>query len=388
VVAVSFENVPRLKEECLRLIQERLRKLALYVTALLDHLPVAHQLEKDLSEHTTKEYHRLLTTFGELLDFDDLKPEVFQSFREIGNAVMFLRNLSEVLEIRGQSEFMNLSPLLGLVPDSKQADKRLYQKHAPVMKAYKRLASAVDRRAVKDLPVVANSVFDIVFSANSQPAVDAEDTSLFAECMERVKGLFHDLDLYNRWAPSHSQSAGTLAANKENKSFFRLWSALVFLFCVEDVPSEDDEDRKESEVEISNEEEFGHGFAAAGALVLHLLRQKHAFQLIDHATHMLKVISGTRAKYSLAFAKLDTTDKLDAHMLSEEGLDVDDDGNLPDEVSHFVNNARTLHELHDEYFHFLESNVSADKAWGEHEQKGEGDNAAAAPLKIFHPPRQ
>ena len=158
----------------------------------------------------------------------------------------------------------------------------------------------------------------------------------------------------------------------------------MFLFCVEDLPNEGEEDRNDVEIEVSNEEEFGHGFAVAGALVLHLLRQKHAFHLSDHATHMLKVITGTRAKYSLAFAKQDITEKLDAHMISEEGLDHDDDGNLPEEVSHFIENARSVCELHEEYFDFFEANVPADRASGEHKSEGESSQHQ---LKVFHPPR-
>jgi hypothetical protein len=123
---VGYSHMQRLVDAIMQMISERLQKLSLYVSALLDHLPVEHNVDKDLSEHATKEYRRLFSTFEDLLDFDDLKPEVFQSFREIGNAVVFIRNLSEALETAAQSEFINLSPLLGLVPDSKQTDKRLY----------------------------------------------------------------------------------------------------------------------------------------------------------------------------------------------------------------------------------------------------------------------
>jgi cytoplasmic FMR1 interacting protein len=341
----------RLIDAIMQMISERLQKLSLYASALLDHLPVEHNVDKDLSEHATKEYRRLFSTFEDLLDFDDLKPEVFQSFREIGNAVVFIRNLSEALEMAAQSEFINLSPLLGLVPDSKQTDKRLYNKHAPVVKALKKLTTAVDSASVKALPVAASTIFDIVFGANAvAPDSNGSSPDLFQEAMERLSGLFREHDLFLRWGPFPHHSAPALSAGKDNKSFFRLWSALVFLYCVED---DYESSTVEGEVaepgggDVSNEQEFGHGLIVAGALFLHLLKQKHAFLLTDHTHHLVKVQQNTRAKYSLLFAKQDTGGKLEASMRTEDADNVahDDDGNLPNDVSFFLDNARVAYVL-------------------------------------------
>ena len=85
----GYLQVPRLVDEICSFITERLTKMSLYVRALLNHLPVVPFADTSLKEHTTEAYHRIEGVFRELLEFDDIKPEVFQSFREIGNAFYF-----------------------------------------------------------------------------------------------------------------------------------------------------------------------------------------------------------------------------------------------------------------------------------------------------------
>lgn len=44
-------------------------------------------------------YGAFETLLAPLLEYDDLKPEVFQLFREVGNAMAFLRDLSDTLDL-------------------------------------------------------------------------------------------------------------------------------------------------------------------------------------------------------------------------------------------------------------------------------------------------
>ena len=50
------------------------------------------------------------------LQFDDLKPEVFQIFREIGNMVAFTTMLSDAIDRATAEQYMQAAPLLGAVP--------------------------------------------------------------------------------------------------------------------------------------------------------------------------------------------------------------------------------------------------------------------------------
>ena len=234
--------------------------------------------------------------------------------------------------------------------------------------------------------MAASTIFDIAFSANAEaPNSNGSSPDLFQEAMERLRGLFREHDLFLRWGPFPHHSAPALSAGKDNKSFFRLWSALVFLYCVEEDGGSSNSTVEGEVVEpaggdVSNEEEFGHGLVVAGALFLHLLKQKHAFLLTDHTHHLVKVQQNTRAKYSLLFAKQDTGGKLDASMRTEDADNMahDNDGNLPNDVSFFLDNARLAYELHEEYFRFFEANMPMD---------GLTQRQREREYTVFHPPR-
>jgi hypothetical protein len=62
-------------------------------------------------------YQHILEKLKVLLQFEDLKKGMFQSIKEIGNTIAFVRLLSEVLEITDQFRFMSVAPLLGIGPN-------------------------------------------------------------------------------------------------------------------------------------------------------------------------------------------------------------------------------------------------------------------------------
>ena len=143
------------------------------------------------------------------------------------------------------------------------------------------------------------------------------------------------------------------------------------MFCVED--------EAHDSAEISNEEEFGHGFTAAGALMLHLLRQKDSFLLTDHTMHLLRVQASTRSAYTLKFASAECDNKLEAAMHAEDH-NVEDDGYLPDEVSYFVDNANNAKVLYEELFNFFEGEFGP-------VQEPPTTTGKKSKLVVFHPPR-
>ena len=84
--------------------------------------------------------------------------------------------------------------------------------------------------------------------------------------------------------------------------FYRLWSALNFLFCMEDhskhsiAPAGAPGDARGGGpvgggtlLEFTDDEEFGHGFSIAGCMLIHLLAQRQRFELLDMSYHLLDV---------------------------------------------------------------------------------------------------
>lgn len=142
--------------------------------------------------------------------------------------------------------------------------------------------------------------------------------------------------------PSPNGDTSGFVFDLENPSgFFRLWSALSFLFCVVetndpapgttpaggadkgggsagssrrgsndgsvtsnpaggaggarsseaslDNPTNKSGGAEDEEVLVSNDAEFGHGFTIAGCLFLHFMNQRPVFELMDFSTQVLKI---------------------------------------------------------------------------------------------------
>ena len=69
---------------------------------------------------------------------------------------------------------------------------------------------------------------------------------------------------------------------ESSRDFHGLWSALSFLFLA-------DQPAPEAKNLVPDDAEFGHGFAIAGAVLLHMLGQREPFELFDFSYHVLNV---------------------------------------------------------------------------------------------------
>ena len=84
-----------------------------------------------------------------------------------------------------------------------------------------------------------------------------------------------------------TQATGSGVVEIESPSeFHRLFSALNFLFCMNEDENLSEEDYDEY---LTDEEEFGHGFAMAGVLMIHCLDQRACFDMLDFSYHVLNV---------------------------------------------------------------------------------------------------
>ena len=102
------------------MLTEKLRDCHDYLGSLQENLPVelfASTLKKPPSYllraagcfHVYTEQLECLTQFG------DLKPEVFQSFKEVGNIFLLLRDISEVCEMNDLCQVTRFAPLVNIM---------------------------------------------------------------------------------------------------------------------------------------------------------------------------------------------------------------------------------------------------------------------------------
>ena len=116
-----------------------------------------------------------------------------------------------------------------------------------------------------------------VISKNSQVLI--EDIEKYKTASDLRFSVFHDLvdklketmlELNKDWKSDES-----LIDNP--KSFFRIWSALQFVFSC-----------PQSQGQVTNREIFGESLAWAGCMMIHCLGQRDLFFAFDYASHILE----------------------------------------------------------------------------------------------------
>jgi cytoplasmic FMR1 interacting protein len=145
-LGVSVSDLSMLVDQCMKNMFDKIVDVSEYLEALKDGVPpcpppktMFHSMQTVggygyyegsptliRPPHLAVIFYRELTSgahpfpqIGKLrsiLDYDDLKPEVFQNFREIGNSLAFLTDLSDAIEVSDQFSFLMLAPFLGCAP--------------------------------------------------------------------------------------------------------------------------------------------------------------------------------------------------------------------------------------------------------------------------------
>ena len=112
VRVLGKECLPLIVGECLNNLEERLVDLKSYAEAMKMGLPPI-KLPKYMFR-TGGVYGFFEGKLKPFLEYEALKPEVFQNFREIGNTLFFLRDLSDVIDVYDAGGFVNASAFVGV----------------------------------------------------------------------------------------------------------------------------------------------------------------------------------------------------------------------------------------------------------------------------------
>ena len=262
-----------------------------------------------------------------------MKPEVFQNFREIGNTVVFLKELSLLLEISDQFTYMTVAPILGVTPSQPTRERNNNNNSSPGIE----------------------SILDDL-------ARTLESKSLFKWVMKQIEEYLFQLNLTVSWAVSTVDKSPNFVLELENATcgFHRLWSALSFLFCITESSTDGGVDNSSI---LSNEAEFGHGFTVAGTLFLHLLGQRNIFELLDFSSHVLRIHSFDEKK-GTSTAK--TTASIDQSLLKD--------------TNNFIIEATFQRQLQSELFSLFEAQYTPRSSYNNH------NNVIKS--KVFRPPKE
>lgn len=206
---------------------------------------------------------------NDIVQYPDVKTEMFQSFREVGNAILFCllveQSLSqeEVCDLQHAAPFQNILPRPyckdGEKPETKL--KRLEAKYAPlqVVQTIERLGTLKQANIAKEGDLLTKERLCC-------------GLSVFEVILTRIKSYLDD-PLWVGPPPTN----GVMNV-EECTEFHRLWSALQFVYCM-----------PVGENEFTVEQLFGEGLHWAGCTMIVLLGQQRRFEALDFCYHILRV---------------------------------------------------------------------------------------------------
>jgi len=265
---IGRKSLPLLVGELSKTIEDLFKQfLNPYVQALIRGFPVSTKLPQFLYK-TVGGYEYFYAKLKPLLTYRDLKTEVFQSFREFGNALCFVSQLDKVLE---QDNVMNIvltAPFLGIVSSTSETPPdELFTMKQEMAKA-KDLLSASGTKV--DFTKFGETVDKLYRPGNlSYP--------LLCLLIEEVDKLLNDV---------RGEWRGSVPSNEVIEvdyclEFYRIWSAIQFSICTPPF----------NPTEYTTRELFGEGLPWAGCTIIFLLDQVQRFNVFDFSYHLANVAS-------------------------------------------------------------------------------------------------
>jgi cytoplasmic FMR1 interacting protein len=409
----GYTQLPRIVDECLQIIADKLQDLTAYVIALGSHVPACH-LPHSCAKNPEHAYHYFHSRLVHILDFDDLKPEVFQTFRYVGNALGFFRDLSSVLEIFDQFEFSAVAPLMGLVPDASANKAESYAVRSPLLKALRNFAradinpsekygkesdvhqkvkdaseayaTAIDAYLLQQLPGMAHRSINVL-----APTLGSHN--LFESFLGRFHTLFVKLGLLETWDlqyPDNSSHASGKFIIPAPCGFQRLWATLSFFFYEQEVESGDKLKGSDTPY-CGHEDEFGHGFFFAGAFFSHVMNHKTTHGSQDYGDSVLRVHFERFASDQVADIQALVAERKERGVAIE--VPQEERASLSTPVSLFIDNATLGRQLFQEMTCFMKALGERAKTSFHHGGNSDGNSADAVhggarhSIQLFHPPR-
>ncbi|XP_067662939.1 cytoplasmic FMR1-interacting protein-like [Haliotis asinina] len=275
---LGYQGIAVVIEELLKTVEGFLKETTMeYVRTLMRVMPESCKLLRyDYGSPGVMGYYQAQLT--DLIQYPDLRTEVFQSFREMGNAILFTLLVEQALTQEEVCDLKHAAPFQNIIPkpfihvkdaenrknrdeELKQAMKQLEKKYAAlqIVSVIKKLGNQTqaDIAAEGDLLTRERLCCGL---------------SMFEVVLNRIKSFLNE-PLWHGMPPVN----GVMNVDKCTE-FHRLWSAVQFVFCM-----------PVGENEFTVEELFGEGLNWAGCTLIMLLGQQRRFECLDFCYHILRV---------------------------------------------------------------------------------------------------
>ncbi len=262
-----------------------------------------------------------LKQYFQYMDFLD---ESFQFFREVGNVVSLVAMIDEAVTVKQVEDYVGVAGYLGV----RCTLRSEFDGIAAVGRERKRSEVGENRRTTVEpvrFPDYKAFLFEEMHSTPLHKI--GEDFARGASsCMSRVRApkavtdyvsmVERTQDAYEHLGDTAEISFGrdlldritaicsrvglkeelgydegpeSVMTNEKTDEFYRLFSVLNFLLCMEHKSRFLDDDDKDAREDATDPHIFGHGFAISGIIFLHILKQCDKFRLLDLSYHILKV---------------------------------------------------------------------------------------------------
>ena len=295
----SLVSVFIIIEFFLDLLSNKLHDANDYICALKDGMPYCKS--PSFSHHVTGCIYYYEEKLISLLEFEDLKPELFQVFREIGNLILLLKIISDALDItislstsskdekeknsnNSYDHLINSTrfPLLGAATASLALMRNMNGCIEERMENISKEETKHEREKISEKDV------ENVTKNNENKSMG--NGTFFQIVLKHTEMTLEDRNLFKLFTVDDVASADY--ENNEKKGimdpqipdgFYVMWSALTFLFCLSSSSSS-------TEV-VTDIERFGDGFQTAGCVLLCYLGERELFELNDYNHLILRVHS-------------------------------------------------------------------------------------------------
>lgn len=272
MVHLLGSSLPHIVKELVDFLEERLLLIKIYTAALQPGIPPC-KLPKFVFQ-----LGGCYTYFKEylkpLLNHEDLKPVVFQTFREFGNTVALLQDLSDLIDIQEITRMIQLAPFTSAQREGKKVESPLARclaalqldlKNAPGMMKVSKVSEDLSKAASRS-----NGLYENLSSCKS----------LIQLVLKKVDDFMVKQEMKKEWLGSTAENG--IIDMESTKEFYRFWSAISFIFSCEDNSA------KESNGP-PDELEYAHGFVLGGIFLVLILGQRERFEMLDFSRHLVSV---------------------------------------------------------------------------------------------------
>ncbi|KAH9394332.1 Cytoplasmic FMR1-interacting protein 1 [Tyrophagus putrescentiae] len=268
---LGYSGIAVVIEELLKNIQGKMQtSIASYVMTIRQSMDAKDGRPLSTACSSEQTFSALRNKLAKIIQNSDVKTRIFQDFREVGNSLLFCLYMEQALKrywtFFKQPPFQKVFPQI-FVKDVEKPEvkmKRLEYKYASL-----HVASNVEKYGTPRQAFIARDA-DLLTKERLCCGL-----SIFETILQRVREyLEKDKSL---WIGDEKPKNNIMHVD-ECVEFYRIWSALQFVYCI-----------PVGEGEFTVEQLFGEGLNWAGCTFITLLGQARRFDVLDFSYHLLKV---------------------------------------------------------------------------------------------------